>query len=133
MNEEKTSTFTQIQFGQAVHLCEEIFSRETDAPNVKFYITPQTMVSVFNPLANQMAMSYKVSLWQQELDRQRIKHPKDWWQYFKERWFPKLALKIWPVEYETFDWVLNAMYPFKKLAFPKEHYILREVKEGVEE
>lgn len=28
--------------------------------------------------------------------------PADWWQAFKDRWFPAWALKLWPVEYEYF-------------------------------
>jgi hypothetical protein len=27
--------------------------------------------------------------------------PEDWWQAFKERWFPGWALKRWPVKYRT--------------------------------
>lgn len=27
--------------------------------------------------------------------------PSDWWQAFKERWFPKWWLKRWPVNYQT--------------------------------
>ncbi len=26
--------------------------------------------------------------------------PKTWWEHFKERWFPKWALKKWPVQYD---------------------------------
>jgi len=29
--------------------------------------------------------------------------PKDWWQAFKDRWFPAWALKRWPVQWETID------------------------------
>ncbi len=29
------------------------------------------------------------------------KYPADWWEAFKERWFPKWALQRWPVKYKT--------------------------------
>jgi len=36
-----------------------------------------------------------------EIKRQEVKYPADWKQAFKERWFPKWALKKWPVQYTT--------------------------------
>jgi hypothetical protein len=38
-----------------------------------------------------------------------IKYPLDWWQAFKERWFPKLFLRRWPVKYHT--WKVDFLYP----------------------
>lgn len=34
-----------------------------------------------------------------EDDRGDIEVPADWWEHFKERWFPQWALKRWPVRY----------------------------------
>jgi hypothetical protein len=38
-----------------------------------------------------------------------IRWPLDWWQHLKERWFPKFALKRWPVRYHTFK--IDLLYP----------------------
>ena len=38
-----------------------------------------------------------------------IQYPKDWWQSFKERWFPKKFKKRWPIEYKIID--IYALYP----------------------
>ena len=38
-----------------------------------------------------------------------IQYPKDWWQSFKERWFPKRFKKWWPIEYKIID--IYALYP----------------------
>jgi len=38
-----------------------------------------------------------------------IRYPKDWWQAFKERWFPKGFKKWRPVEYKVID--VYALYP----------------------
>lgn len=29
-----------------------------------------------------------------------VKYPSDWWEAFKERWFPKWMLRRWPVNYK---------------------------------
>jgi len=42
-----------------------------------------------------------------------IKYPKDWWQAFKERWFPKWLLKRYPVQYHEAH--VRAFYP--KISF----------------
>jgi hypothetical protein len=31
------------------------------------------------------------------------RYPLDWWQAFRERWFPKWWLRRWPVAYKTID------------------------------
>jgi len=28
-----------------------------------------------------------------------VKYPSDWWQWFKQRWFPAWALKMFPIKY----------------------------------
>lgn len=38
-----------------------------------------------------------------------IKYPMDWWQAFKERWFPKFLLKRFPVDYRI--WKIDFLYP----------------------
>lgn len=50
--------------------------------------------------------------------------PKDWWQAFKERWFPSWALKRWPVEYEEIDIdeiVAYAVCPHVDIPKPGKH------------
>jgi len=42
-------------------------------------------------------------------DVAELRKPHDWWQAFKERWFPSRALKLWPVEYDYVD--IKALYP----------------------
>lgn len=38
-----------------------------------------------------------------------IRYPLDWWQAVKERWFPKLFLRRWPVQYHI--WKIDFLYP----------------------
>lgn len=39
------------------------------------------------------------------------KYPADWWQAFKERWFPDWAKKRWPVQYTTHKIDAFVLYP----------------------
>lgn len=41
-----------------------------------------------------------VAMWREE---RLLKTPANWWQHFKLRWFPKWALRRWPVLYEYHD------------------------------
>ena len=43
--------------------------------------------------------------------KKTIKHPSDWWQSLKERWFPLWALKRWPVKYTVHDISFKVLYP----------------------
>lgn len=38
-----------------------------------------------------------------------IRYPLDWWQAFRERWFPKFWLKWYPVKYH--EWHVDLLYP----------------------
>lgn len=44
-------------------------------------------------------------------DVKTVRFPADWRQAFKERWFPKWALKRWPVKYQEVTMEANAYYP----------------------
>lgn len=51
-------------------------------------------------------------------------YPKDWWQAFKDRWFPKWALKRWPVEKTRKVWNVDikCAYPYFRPALSGEPY-----------
>jgi len=54
-----------------------------------------------------ISFNWKVAIAGQNL--RTIYYPKDWWQAFKERWFPKKFKEWWPVEYKIID--IYALYP----------------------
>ena len=37
--------------------------------------------------------------------------PADWWQAFKDRWFPVWAKKQWPIQYHTETMTARELYP----------------------
>lgn len=50
-------------------------------------------------------------LWFEELGPHEWKHPKTWWDAFKERWFYDWMKERWPVEYEKHSFEFRVMYP----------------------
>jgi hypothetical protein len=59
------------------------------------------------------------------VQRQEIKYPRDWWQAFKERWFPKRLLEKYPVDYHVVTLDVRAIYPTFKQALPNyEHRLI---------
>ena len=58
----------------------------------------------------------KQAVWGRETQRQECKWPADWWQAFKERWFPAWVLKRWPVQYT--EYVLRARELYPDVAMP---------------
>lgn len=47
-----------------------------------------------------MRLTGIVAVWREE---RLLKVPADWWQHFKQRFFPGWALKRWPVLYQWYD------------------------------
>jgi len=46
-----------------------------------------------------------------------IEYPKDWWQSFKDRWFPVWAKKRWPVKMRHVD--IREIFPFLNIDTPE--------------
>jgi len=55
-----------------------------------------------------------------EVQRQECEWPRDWWQAFKERWYPEWAKRRWPVEYERYVITARELYP--QMALPSDRY-----------
>lgn len=49
-----------------------------------------------------------------------IRYPMNWWQHFKQRWFPKWALKRWPVRQVTHTITGSALFPYFKPKIPDQ-------------
>lgn len=54
-----------------------------------------------------------------------IRHPEDWWQAFKERWFPKWALKRWPVIMSVHEISFKVFYPDFKPKWSEQRAVER--------
>lgn len=58
-------------------------------------------------------------------DIKEIRHPEDWWQHVKERWFPSFLLKRFPVKYKKY--VATVFYPDLPIPREQNHIVIREV------
>lgn len=54
----------------------------------------------------------------------KIVYPRDWWQAFKEQFFPAWLLNKYPVQYKVITVDLQVIYPTIKPAISNEDYYL---------
>jgi len=62
-----------------------------------------------------------------QVQRHEYQWPADWWQAFKERWFPTWARQRWPIRYEKRVIDVMEIYPTFKPALPPDMYECRLV------
>jgi len=62
-------------------------------------------------IANRMVMSLKAKCASKKFEFQTTAYPSDWWQAFKKRFFPRWALKKWPVEVTEHTYEASAYLP----------------------
>jgi len=63
-------------------------------------------------------------IWGEEIGRQEVEWPADWWEHFKKRWFPRWAIRKWPVKMITRRFVAKALYPDYKEVFKDQRVVL---------
>lgn len=84
----------------------------------RIYLTANSRLSEFTAVASRMNINAQYDIIARDLCFQLVtyihgmldhkieiheKYPADWWQAFKERWFPKWAKRKWPVRYSRID------------------------------
>jgi hypothetical protein len=69
-----------------------------------------------NWFVDQVVMRVVQSIFTREIDEFTVEYPADWWQAFKDRWFPEWAKKRWPVEKRVT--VITAREMLPKMASP---------------
>ena len=73
--------------------------------------------------ASDLMMRLVQSVWGREVERQECVWPADWWQAFKERWYPAWAKHRWPVEYRRVEIVARELYPKLQIS-PQMHEVV---------
>lgn len=58
-----------------------------------------------------VCLQVKGFVWAEDKGRQEIRYPKDWIEAFKARWFPKWALKRWPVKMQVDVVDMKVIFP----------------------
>jgi hypothetical protein len=91
---------------------QQMLSSELLGTNVKI---------VQDILYNGVRVAIRGFVWaeNESVRRQEVKYPRDWWQAFKERWFPKWLLEKYPVDYHIVVLDVTAIYPDFKQAVPE--------------
>jgi len=71
-------------------------------------------------------------LWGEHQPDIHIEYPRDWWQAFKERWFPKWLIAKYPVIKKYHTLRRNIVYPKLKISMPlNTHRLICDYAEGV--
>ena len=73
----------------------------------KEQLTNTTIEILRDHFDGSIRFAYRIAIAGQGL--RTIRYPKDWWQAFKKRWFPKKFKEWWPIEYKIID--IYALYP----------------------
>lgn len=83
-------------------------------------------VEIITHTMDALIMQVRGYVWgeHESLQRQEIKYPRDWWQAFRERWFPAWWLKRYPVKYREIVLDVKAIYPTFKPSVPNREYRL---------
>lgn len=98
---------------------------------IESYISPEMMhyienISIDERYMRQLTVAIRGFVWAEKdaLKHQEIKYPYDWWQAFKERWFPAWLLKRYPVQYHVVVLDVRALYPEIKFKMPEKNPVL---------
>jgi len=92
-----------------------------DSRLAQFAIDPKVeIVSQVEWAAESIAIRIEQQVFGREVQRQECEWPRDWWQAFKERWYPAWAKRRWPVEYERYVITARELYP--QMALPSDRY-----------
>jgi hypothetical protein len=98
------------------------FANKTTITNAaREFIAPDNLEVIAKHCPEGMVIELKARIAAEKLDM--LDYPSDWWQAFKERWFPPWAKKRWHVEYRHFDGY--ALYP--KISLPREQHHLHVI------
>ena len=73
-------------------------------------------------LSDSITLRLKQEVYGRQLDTVEAEWPADWWQAFRQRWFPAWALRRWPVKMHTVRLEAKELYP--KLALPDHKPVL---------
>jgi hypothetical protein len=89
------------------------------------HATVETMIDAVARRLTVQLRTYLLAGKEHAEDGATVRWPADWWQAFRERWFPKWWLRRWPVRYQS---VVTRKYirrvcPHVNLVTPGEHQV----------
>ena len=102
---------TEIELEKIRLAILEVVSEEILDPKVDFSLHTSF-------IRDDIAIRLRGYIWGKQLGKHSVTYPEDWWQAFKERWFPKWVLGRYPVRYKIFEVDVKALYPDFKYSYP---------------
>ena len=84
----------------------------------RYLVEPEVRAYVLDVFQQSIMVEVEGFIWGQKLGTKTIKHPLDWWQAFKERWFPEWLKRKYPVVYQVHRISHTAMFPGFKPGVP---------------
>ena len=97
-------------------MTDAIRTHEVTLEAIKFvamqYVTQNAQIdSALEWASEEIALRMIYRVYGQRLDEQVVRHPADWWQAFRARWFPRWWLTRHPVRERAHRMRLYALYP----------------------
>lgn len=84
------------------------------------------LVTWYDNILRELVVYIRAYLTSEKLAEIHVKYPQDWWQAFKEYWFPKWLLRKFPVQYHEEHYDVRAFYP--KISLPREKHYVRIIR-----
>ena len=113
---------------EAVGLCYAVSNR-LDIPEI--------IVNMREPdgrIYNEIVFHFKTFIFGESAGEEThtFSRPADWWQAFKQRWYPDWLLEKHPVKFyrETVTFSAKALYPHFKPSLPDQRHVIRIAKHG---
>ena len=108
----QTLALEKLRMGLETHISEQLLN--------------DAKVDIEKILYDMVSVRIRGHIWAQHLGTHTITWdtPADWWQAFKERWFPVWARRKWPIQRETRTYTLDvkATYPALRLSVPNQEH-----------
>lgn len=75
------------------------------------FATPALVESFLDATCGELVICIRQAVATQPLRCEVVEFPRDWWQAFRQRWFPRWALVRWPVRLCRVELRADAVYP----------------------
>lgn len=75
------------------------------------FLSDATIDARINEEVETLCVRLMTRVYSERIGNVAVSCPTDWWQHFKQRWFPGWALKRWPVVLDVQRFDVRAMFP----------------------
>jgi hypothetical protein len=81
----------------------------------EFMLSPIALQKVVDARVGAVILQFRARVAGERLKREEVRYPADWWQAFKDRWFPMWAKRRWPVRHSVVVLEARGLYPMMAL------------------